>query len=651
LRAVAIIPVILFHLGFAWLPGGFLGVDVFFVISGFLISSMISADLDRGTFKFGKFWVRRVRRIVPALLCTVLVTLLAARYLVTPVTLASIARDALSAGLSYANVRMFSKFGNYWGPAAESSPFLHAWSLSVEEQFYLVFPLFLALLARLRVRRSVALAAATLVGFVAFVVMARRAPTFTFYMLPTRAWELLVGALTAALAPRIAPRTAPQLQGFASVAGLGLIAVSLFGANGQQGINAWVVVPVVGAAIVLAYSEGGSWANAALGSWPCVFVGKISYSLYLWHWVAITLADLLELRSGHPVTLPWLIAAIAVCSLASHYLVEKPARAWSKGAWLAAALLLLVTGVSVADIRRAQDPNLAGAFNPVVCYSAYYDATPKKDAAAQLSRVNPNDAALGAWAGVIGKLPNPAFVDAWKNGGIPGGVRRYGERADVLLIGDSHGCMWGQTVDEIATELGLAAAFFTFDGNVPYFPIPVRHQAPHGPGFDANTFKEFSQKLLQNIDHWHPRVVILASRWETKTARDFRNLEQLALYSTNAGAHVLFIDSPPRLPWENDSTTQALVLRGFKPREGQAQYLEAKQAARFDHGRESLKEVASRIPGARVMDVYPALYRDGKAQVLDGADVLYLDDDHLSYHGTSLFKAKLREELASLSKR
>ena len=129
LRAVAILPVIAFHLREAWVPGGFLGVDVFFVISGFLISSMIATELDQGSFHFSSFWMRRVRRIMPALLTMVLVTFLASRRLVTDMELGPIGEDGRAAALSYANFWMHAKVGNYWGSAAESSPFLHAWSL------------------------------------------------------------------------------------------------------------------------------------------------------------------------------------------------------------------------------------------------------------------------------------------------------------------------------------------------------------------------------------------------------------------------------------------------------------------------------------------------------------------------------------------
>jgi peptidoglycan/LPS O-acetylase OafA/YrhL len=651
LRAVAIVPVILFHLGFAWLPGGFLGVDVFFVISGYLIGSMIAAELDAGRFSFGKFWARRVRRIMPALLAMVLSTLLAARQLVTNIELGSIGWDSLAASLSFANIWMFSKVGNYWGSAAESSPFLHAWSLSVEEQFYLVFPVFLVLLVRLKLDRGRALLVALALAFLLFVVASAHNPTLSFYLLPTRAWELLTGAVTAAVGPRFADRLSPRLQAMASGVGLVLIAGSLFLMDGRRGIGWSVAVPALGTALVLLYSARASLANAWLRLRPVVFVGKISYSLYLWHWAIIILAGMLELQRETPVPMSWVVGAIAAAALLSYYLIEKPSRASPKGVWVAAALLVVVTGLSCVFIKQAAAFEASGAFNPVVAYSAYYDMSPIKDERVQLANTNPNDAALGMWAGVVGKVPNPKWADAYENGGIPGGTRAYGEPADLLLVGDSHGCMWGKTVDEVASDLGLGAAFFTFDGNVPYFPIPIQAGAAHGSGFTDETFQRFSSNLLKNIDAWKPRVLILVSRWEDKSSKDFYNAAALADYATKAGAKLLFINNPPLLPWVNNSTTQSLELRGMKAVAGQPQYVPAKKPIKkVEQANQRLQQLASQFPGARVLDVYTPLHKDDQVQVLDGRNVLYLDDDHLTYQGTSLFKAALTSELSELLK-
>jgi peptidoglycan/LPS O-acetylase OafA/YrhL len=649
LRAVAILPVIGFHLREAWVPGGFLGVDVFFVISGFLISSMISAELDRGSFRFLSFWARRVRRIMPALLTMILLTFVASLQLVTDIELGSIAEDGRAAALSYANFWMHSKIGNYWGSAAESSPFLHAWSLSVEEQFYVVYPLFLVALARLKLDRRVALGVALVLSLTLFVFVSKTDPTLAFYMLPTRAWELLLGALTASVAPQLVARTPTWVRAGASSLGLLLIGVALFTLDGRHGIGPLAALPAFGSALVLLDSGREGGLNAVLGSKPLVYVGRISYSLYLWHWAVIILAGMREMNGGPQVLVRWLLVATFVAATLSYFLVERPARVWRHGAWIALALLLAVVGLSIRFVSRAEAFQSSGAFNPVVSYSAYYDATPIIKEPVQVATINPQHPKLGAWAGVVGRLRNPKFAEAYKNGGIPGGTRSLGEPAELILIGDSHGCMWGKTVDEAASELRLGAAFFTFDGNVPFFPIPLEGRVSHGEGFTDEMFQQFARGLLQNIDDWKPRIMILAARWEDKSKADFHNAGLLADYATKAGAKVLFINNPPMLPWVNASTAARLELLSLKGVPGLAQYETARQPIKkVELANERIKKMASEVPGARVLDVYSALSKQDQVKVLNGRDVVYLDDDHLTYPGTSLFKDELKQLLSEM---
>ncbi|MFN0199223.1 MAG: acyltransferase family protein, partial [Planctomycetaceae bacterium] len=140
MRTLAVIPVILYHMGFNWIPGGYIGVDVFFVISGYLITSIIAHDIDQGEFRFKQFWFRRIRRIFPPLVVMLLATSLAGRYLLFGSEINDLGIQGVAAGLSFANICLWQMSGDYWGPQAEDSPLLHTWSLSVEEQFYLLYP-------------------------------------------------------------------------------------------------------------------------------------------------------------------------------------------------------------------------------------------------------------------------------------------------------------------------------------------------------------------------------------------------------------------------------------------------------------------------------------------------------------------------------
>jgi peptidoglycan/LPS O-acetylase OafA/YrhL len=193
LRAFAVIPVVIFHLRAKMLSGGFLGVDVFFVISGFLITSLILNNLRAGDFTFAGFYIRRIRRIAPAVTVMILGTLAASYFLVFRPQLEPVRKDAIAAALSFANFNYLLNFGDYWGQAAESSLFLHTWSLSVEEQFYFVYPAFLFLLWKLRAPIGKVMAATIALSIALFCYCSIKHPDFAFYMLPTRAWELGAG--------------------------------------------------------------------------------------------------------------------------------------------------------------------------------------------------------------------------------------------------------------------------------------------------------------------------------------------------------------------------------------------------------------------------------------------------------------------------
>ena len=200
LRAVAVIPVVLFHLRFQWVTGGFIGVDVFFVISGYLITSIILKEHDEGVFRFSNFWLRRVRRIFPALVVMLIATSIAGYFMMFRGDdgLNDLGKHGISAILSFANITMWRIPGDYWGPAAENSLFLHTWSLSVEEQFYFVYPFIMAFLLRIT-RQWIfrAMSALAICSFLLYLYASQHYPSATFYLLPMRAWELATGCLVA----------------------------------------------------------------------------------------------------------------------------------------------------------------------------------------------------------------------------------------------------------------------------------------------------------------------------------------------------------------------------------------------------------------------------------------------------------------------
>jgi peptidoglycan/LPS O-acetylase OafA/YrhL len=286
LRAVAVLSVLAFHKGLFQLPGGFIGVDVFFVISGYLISSLILKDLAHGTFSFRRFYERRVRRIFPALFVMMALVSLVACVLMVPVELITYAKSVIAAAFSAANIFFLNKSGYFDAPF--DYPILHTWSLGVEEQFYLLFPMLLVALHRWLPRHMrAAVVLLLLLSFAASTLAVLRYPLQAFYLLHLRAWELLIGALLAMKAfPRI---PSALLRNAAALTGLGLILFADFSYTPFTRFpGPAAVVPCLGAALIIGAGESGPSAVGWLLSLrPVVFIGLISYSLYLWHWPVI----------------------------------------------------------------------------------------------------------------------------------------------------------------------------------------------------------------------------------------------------------------------------------------------------------------------------------------------------------------------------
>ena len=320
LRALAVLPVIAFHAGLPAVPGGFVGVDIFFVISGYLIFSIIAADLKEGTFSIATFYERRARRILPALTFVALITAAASFAIMLPEDLAEFGESLVSISAFLSNVYFWQTSG-YFETAAELKPMLHTWSLAVEEQYYLLFPL--ALMACWKLRRNWVLAlilVAACASLLIAIVGVNRSPVAAFFLLFTRAWELLLGAMLGVLISLYpdAYRRAMGSTGRANalaLLGVGLMVVPMLtysDATPFPGLSA--VAPCLGAALVIGFGREGTWVGAVLGLPLIVSVGLISYSAYLWHQPMLSLAR----HAGLPAD-PLIIVVIVVACLAFAY--------------------------------------------------------------------------------------------------------------------------------------------------------------------------------------------------------------------------------------------------------------------------------------------------------------------------------------------
>jgi peptidoglycan/LPS O-acetylase OafA/YrhL len=359
LRAIAVVPVILFHAGFSGFSGGYIGVDVFFVISGYLITGVILEEQAQGKFSFLHFYERRARRILPALTLVTAACVPAALLLMFPYLLEEFGRSLIAVWLFASNI-LFWRESGYFNPAAEEKPLLHTWSLGVEEQYYLFFPAFIVLFAFMGRRRLSQLIIVLAIGSLLLAEWGwRNSPNANFYLLPTRAWELFIGALLAFLISKRSNHLLPVKWGREALAAAGilLIAYSIGAFDSETPFpSLWALVPTAGAALVIAFATIDTLAGRLLSSRPLVVIGLLSYSLYLWHQPLFAFA---RVRGEPTVAIYWtLIAGTGLLSWLSWRYVETPMRNRSFltqrtvfGASFAATLIFVAIGAAlvVAD--------------------------------------------------------------------------------------------------------------------------------------------------------------------------------------------------------------------------------------------------------------------------------------------------------------
>ena len=343
LRGIAVSLVVLFHAGLlsnsaTQITGGFIGVDLFFVVSGFLITGLLVRERERnGKISLSRFYARRVRRILPAAVVVLLITLVAANSLITLVDRPSVMQDGASAALSIANIR-FAMTTDYFNPVS-FSPFLHFWSLGVEEQFYLVWPALMGIVAwkAPRLGAGVALTIVVIASFIASLMITDSNASTAFYMLPTRAWQLGAGGLVAVAAgsmdrlPTTIRAATGQLLAFAGWAAMAALITAAFAINSistpYPGMAA--IVPTIAGVLLIASGQERTGPGMLLRLAPVRFLGKISYSLYLWHWPILILGGIWLVGPLDTMSTPQALALAALAvpvAAASWLLVEEPFR-------------------------------------------------------------------------------------------------------------------------------------------------------------------------------------------------------------------------------------------------------------------------------------------------------------------------------------
>lgn len=331
LRAVAVLGVVAFHLGMKDAPGGFTGVDIFFVISGYIITRMIASQVNDNNFRFGQFYIRRARRLIPALIVVTIVTLAASFFILSPDHFKNASQSAIYSTLSVSNFLFWLQSG-YFDPGKFTKPLLHTWSLGVEEQFYLVWPLAIFVLLRLTrtlsMFRYLLIFIAGALSFTGMLLVQKHDAGAAFYLSPFRMWQFCAGGLLAFIHPALQPskRSSRLLigQSLAFICGLFAVGYSFYcvSSNGYPGLSS--LIPTAGAAALL-LSLGSPLSRNILGFWPIAFIGRISYSVYLVHWPLIVLYMYPRARLS-PIEMAYLAAVTFLLATCLYFLVERPLR-------------------------------------------------------------------------------------------------------------------------------------------------------------------------------------------------------------------------------------------------------------------------------------------------------------------------------------
>lgn len=488
LRAVAVLPVVLYHAEFSAFSGGYVGVDVFFVISGFLITSIIAGEIEQGTFKLSRFYERRARRLFPALFAVIFASCTAAWWLLLPWEMEDFGQSVATTALFASNFLFFTEAGYFDGPA-ELKPLLHTWSLAIEEQYYLLFPAFLLLIHRRLSRRF--LLWTGLLGLASLILSiwsVARAPDAAFYLLPSRTWELMVGSMIA-LAPL--PVLARWVQESLALLGLGLIGAAVFLFDAHTPFpGAAALLPCLGTgALLIAGAKGETTMVARVLSWrPVVFFGLISYSLYLWHWPILTFAKHYLVGPLSQQQAAVLVLASVIVAVLSWRFIEQPFR--GRDAWLtrkgifsaSAAVMVGAIGLGLWFDESEGVPERLPA--PVLHISEFTDDKPPERK--RCEGIDPQ------------KL---TFERACR-------LTQSDSPLSLVVWGDSHAMAAMPAFREAALRLELNGLNLTSNGCAPLTGVYQYQRDPEAECVD------FNARVLELLrDHPELQTVVIMARW------------------------------------------------------------------------------------------------------------------------------------------
>jgi len=669
LRAVAVLSVLGYHAFPNWISGGFVGVDVFFIISGFLISSILLSSLERGTFSLITFYVRRILRIFPALL-VVLVTCFVVGWFGLLASEFTQLGKHIAAGAGFiSNLALWRETG-YFDKAAESKPLLHLWSLGIEEQFYIVWPLLLYLSWKLRFRPLPVIFLILLGSFAINLEYVHTDTAGAFYSPLARFWELLIGGCLAYLSlhettwliavkqtvdawigrathESSAQRRLALRRNVQTSVGGGMILLSIVLLNRRTVFPGWwALMPTVGAALVIG-AGSDAWLNRwALSRRLMVLIGVISYPLYLWHWPLLSFAQIIE--GTKPAW--WLRALLMASSLllatATYWIVEKPLRFGTHKNMIAAALLAAMMGVGLTG------------YETYTHYGFSFRATAKASVETAIADKDQS---------IRGKYPVRSCNDERVVGRAKSICTQSVDSANttrgVLVIwGDSQAEAWAPVFLQIAKENNYKTIIFSALGCPPLLQV----RRSDNLGFTDCSKLGLGEDVVASIQRIHPNQVVVVARWSLYANglyQDGTLRETTHFLTTSATAAATLNTSRTSLTSQlrptidallAASTGNVLVLKnlpilksgigiGLLRRRDSFEPSTDENSSVEKFGGQLIDSLRS-LPRVKIFDPTPYLCSD-KCSAFYSGEAMYTDDNHVSAQGAMLFKDVLSADL------
>lgn len=614
LRAVAVLAVIAFHANPSLMPGGFAGVDVFFVLSGYLITGVMVHALQSGRFSFAEFYARRMKRIFPAYIAVATATLLVSSYLLIPNDYIFYTTSLAASWAFLSNVFFSMLSWGYFGQRTEEFPLLHTWSLSVEEQFYFVFPILLAFLFR---RHRKHLVPALVLAGLAFLAMSeyRTGEIKSYFLITSRAHELIIGALTWFAAQRFTLRDARVASALA-VTGIALVAGSFLLIHKDlpfPGINS--LYPCIGAAMLILSGRTENAILPVLQSRPLVAMGLISYSLYLWHWPIFSFLRYRQIALTFSVASSAVALAFMLAYVTWKY-VENPVRRNRLLGFRQAVLPLYLVP--------------AGIFMSIGLYSYLTEGAPRRFSSdvRELISSYSFERDLTRACSVRAEDYKQITLDYLAEHCAFGDMKQ--DEARVLLIGDSHAHHFKPFVDRLAQNAGLKAVYHVQGG---CFPTELQVTDRH-PELGPTTCQQRNADLLKLVGHFD--YVLLSGFWASEPERDLeKELRHVVAQVVQAGAvPVIFKDNAFHEP--DLSRCVLYRKRGWNRPEDNCnipyQYVAETQAI-YDAIVDRMK---ASYPSTVLIDPKRVMCWSGECMTHIGNVALYKDSNHINAKASQL---------------